>query len=97
MAFVLGYRHSFFYSVLRAFIDSLGLTRVTMMITLITVPVNIFLNYLLIFGNWGFPEMGGAGSGYATGITYWIVLLVTIILIQSQKKTSRFSHFLWIH
>ncbi|MBC1435874.1 MATE family efflux transporter [Listeria rocourtiae] len=83
----------FFYSVLRAFIDSLGLTRITMMITLITVPVNIFLNYLLIFGNWGFPEMGGAGSGYATGITYWIVLLVTIILIQSQKRLRDFHIF----
>ncbi|MBC1357338.1 MATE family efflux transporter [Listeria booriae] len=83
----------FFYSVLRAFIDSLGLTRVTMMITLITVPVNIFLNYLLIFGNWGFPELGGVGSGYATGITYWIVLLVTIILIQSQKRLRDYHIF----
>ncbi|MBC1795108.1 MATE family efflux transporter [Listeria booriae] len=83
----------FFYSVLRAFIDSLGLTRVTMMITLITVPVNIFLNYLLIFGNWGFPELGGVGSGYATGITYWIVLLVTIILIQNQKRLRNYHIF----
>ncbi|MBC2315575.1 MATE family efflux transporter [Listeria booriae] len=89
----LGVPAFFFYSVLRAFIDSLGLTRVTMMITLITVPVNIFLNYLLIFGNWGFPELGGVGSGYATGITYWIVLLVTIILIQNQKRLRDYHIF----
>ncbi|WP_239254428.1 MATE family efflux transporter [Listeria ilorinensis] len=81
----------FLSAVLRAFIDSLGLTRVTMLITLTTVPMNILLNYLLIFGNWGFPELGGAGSGYATGITYWLVLIVTLLLIQTQSRIRRFQ------
>ena len=41
----------FIYVVLRSFIDALGYTRVTMIITLMAVPINVTLNYLLIFGN----------------------------------------------
>ncbi|EUJ24599.1 multidrug efflux protein [Listeria grandensis FSL F6-0971] len=37
--------------------------------------------------------MGGAGSGLATGITYWMVLIVTIILIQSQKRLRDYHIF----
>ncbi|EUJ33015.1 multidrug efflux protein [Listeria floridensis FSL S10-1187] len=83
---------AFFVSaVLRSFIDSLGLTRISMIVTLSTVPINILLNYLLIFGNFGFPELGGAGSGYATGITYWFVLSVSILLIAIHSKIKRFN------
>lgn len=83
----------FLSAVLRSFIDSLGLTRVSMVITLTTVPMNILLNYLLIFGNFGFPELGGAGSGYATGITYWLVLIVSILLIETHRKIRHFQIF----
>lgn len=45
----------FGYTVVRSCIDALGQTRVSMFITLIALPVNVGLNYLLIFGNFGFP------------------------------------------
>lgn len=48
----------FGYTVLRSCIDALGQTRVSMCITLIALPVNVGLNYLLIFGNFGFPRLG---------------------------------------
>lgn len=71
----------FLYSVLRGFIDALGLTRVTMLITLVSAPINIFLNYLFIFGNFGMPELGGTGAALASAITYWLVLVITVLLI----------------
>lgn len=52
----------FGYSVLRSFIDALGKTRVTMFITLTALPINFVLNYVFIFGNFGFPKLGGAGG-----------------------------------
>src|SRR5213080_2027305 len=55
----------FLFNVLRSFIYGLGKTRVVMVILLISLPINLFLNYVLIFGKWGFPELGGAGAGYA--------------------------------
>ncbi|WP_318508848.1 MATE family efflux transporter [Bacillus sp. T3] len=71
----------FVFNLLRSFIDALGKTRVSMIITLMSLPINIFLNYLLIFGKWGFPELGGVGAGYATAITYWIILFIAISII----------------
>lgn len=71
----------FFYTVLRCFIDALGQTRVTMMITLATLPINVGLNYMFIFGKAGLPAMGGIGAGYATGITYWIVAAIALVIV----------------
>ena len=70
----------FGYTVLRSFFDALGATRVSMAVILLATPINILLNYLLIFGNWGFPELGGAGAGYAAAITYWIVFLIACLI-----------------
>jgi multidrug resistance protein, MATE family len=75
----------FIYSVLRCFIDALGFTRVTMFITLTSLPINFLLNYLFIFGNFGFPKLGGIGSGVATAITYWCITAIAVVIIM--KKT----------
>lgn len=80
----------FIYTVIRCFIDALGKTKVTMMITLLAMPLNILLNYLFIFGHLGFPELGGIGAGVASAITNWFILIVAIIIIVTNKP---FSHF----
>lgn len=71
----------FGYTVLRSCIDALGQTRVSMFITLIALPVNVGLNYLLIFGNFGFPRLGGVGAGVASAITYWVIFAVASLFI----------------
>ncbi|AIQ52027.1 MATE family efflux transporter [Paenibacillus sp. FSL R7-0331] len=68
----------FGYTVLRSTIDALGQTRISMLITLIALPVNVGLNYLLIFGNFGFPRMGGVGAGVASAITYWVIFAIAL-------------------
>lgn len=80
-------------SVIRYFIEAQGHTRITMFILLSAVPVNIFLNYVLIFGKLGFPKLGGIGAGYATGITYWLILLITIVLIFRLNVLREFQLF----
>ncbi|WP_342565512.1 MATE family efflux transporter [Paenibacillus sp. FSL R7-0345] len=71
----------FGYTVLRSTIDALGQTRISMLITLIALPVNVGLNYLLIFGKFGFPQMGGVGAGVASAITYWVIFAVALHFI----------------
>lgn len=71
----------FGYTVVRSCIDALGQTRVSMFITLIALPVNVGLNYLLIFGNFGFPRLGGVGAGVASAITYWVIFLIALVFI----------------
>ncbi len=70
----------FLYSVLRSVIDAYAKTRVSMIITLLSVPINIALNYILIYGKLGLPALGGVGAGLASALTYWLVLLITIFL-----------------
>ncbi len=81
----------FLYSVLRYFMDALGKTRVSMLITLISLPINIVLNYLLIYGKGIFPELGGAGSGYATAITYWIILGISLFVVVKMQPFSKYG------
>jgi multidrug resistance protein, MATE family len=83
----------FAYNVLRSFIDALGKTRTTMIITITSLPINALLNYLFIFGKYRFPELGGVGSGVATAITYWIITLIAIYIIHKHHPFSKFLVF----
>ncbi len=83
----------FVYSVLRSFIDGLGLTRVSMFITLLSLPINVIFNYLLIFGKFGFPQLGGVGAGYATAITYWCITLISVFIIVKQVPFTQYKVF----
>ncbi|UNK17080.1 MATE family efflux transporter [Paenibacillus sp. N3/727] len=83
----------FGYTVLRSFIDGLGQTRVSMVITLISLPVNVTLNALFIYGNWGFPRLGGVGAGIASAITYWVVFLVAAVVVHNMHPFSSFRMF----
>ncbi|MFK9090641.1 MATE family efflux transporter [Bacillus salipaludis] len=83
----------FVFNVLRSFIYALGKTRVVMVIMLLSLPVNFFLNYAFIFGHFGFPELGGAGAGYATSITYWIIMGMTLFIVKTQDPFSSYPVF----
>jgi multidrug resistance protein, MATE family len=86
----------FLFNVLRSFIYALGKTRVVMVILLLSLPINFLLNYVLIYGKFGFPELGGAGAGYATSITYWLIAGTTAYIIKTQQPFSNYvalSHF----
>ncbi|MFD2368798.1 MATE family efflux transporter [Brevibacillus sp. GCM10020057] len=80
-AIAIGVVPLFLYTVIRCFIDALGETRVTMFITLFSLPINVLLNYVLIFGNFGFPRLGGVGAGYASAITYWCILAISLFVV----------------
>lgn len=87
----------FVYNVLRSFIDALGKTRVSMMITLISLPINVAFNYLFIYGKFGFPELGGAGAGFASAITYWLITIISFYIIHNSTPFSSFGIFRKIH
>ncbi|RFU66428.1 MATE family efflux transporter [Peribacillus saganii] len=83
----------FVFNVLRSFIDALGQTRISMMITLISLPINALLNYMLIYGKWEFPQLGGAGTGYATAITYWLVTIIAAAVIMRMEGFAKYKIF----
>lgn len=83
----------FGYTVLRNYMDALGQTRITMMITLISLPVNILLNYVLIFGNLGVPQFGGIGAGIASAVTYWVIFIISIFFVHRVEPFAQYGIF----
>ncbi|MFQ3543416.1 MATE family efflux transporter [Halobacillus rhizosphaerae] len=83
----------FMFNLLRSFIDALGLTRISMLIILLTLPTNIFFNYVFIFGKWGFPSLGGIGAGLASALTYWVAFIIVAAVIQKVHPLKSYDIF----
>ena len=75
----------FFGDAVSSFFSGRGETVVVMIINTIAVFINCLLNWLWIFGNWGFPEMGIAGAAYAT-VAAFIFKPIAFFLIMSRRK-----------
>jgi len=75
----------------RQFAEGMGNTRQAMYITLFGNGLNIFLNYLLIYGKLGFPELGLNGAGWATLIarTVMAVMMGSYIYFSSSFREFR--------
>jgi len=70
-----------FFLVLRYLNEGMANTVPIMLVGLIGLIINIFLNYLLIFGHWGFPALGGIGAGWATAITQWLMVIMLLFYV----------------
>jgi len=57
-----------------------------MFIGFMGLGVNILANYILIFGHFGAPVLGGVGAGWATTITFWFMLISLFIYILNSQK-----------
>ncbi len=60
---------------LRSFSEGLGITKPMVYFGLLGVMINIPINYILIYGKFGLPAMGGVGCGWATTISAWVATL----------------------
>ncbi|WP_121615627.1 MATE family efflux transporter [Virgibacillus halodenitrificans] len=83
----------FIFNTLRCFIDALGQTRMSMVIILISLPLNLLFNYVFIFGKFGVPAFGGIGAGIATSITYWLVCIIALGVVYRVAPFRQFHVF----
>lgn len=67
-----------------------GETRVSMVAGIVAVLVNLVLNYLLIFGKFGFPEMGVEGAALATVISRYVQVLIVIVWTHTHQERMPF-------
>ena len=74
----------------KQFSDGLSMTRYPMYATLLANIINIVLNYLLIFGKFGFPELGIVGAAYGTLVSRIIMVWHLWYLLRGKEKSKAF-------
>jgi len=85
-AVAFGFPAAAIFNGLRGFTEGMGRTKPYMISSLLAFLANIPLNYALIYGVWGLPEMGGVGCGWATAMSMWMQVLVLLWFTSRPKK-----------
>ena len=78
---------------LRNILDTFGKTHLSMAVVFSGFLINVVANYLLIFGNFGFPELGGVGAGFATALLSFFNAIACTIILWKHKHFKSFHIF----
>ena len=81
------------YLVPRSVSEAMANTMPLLWIQLIALPLNILGNYLLMYGNHGFPEMGASGAALSTGIAQAVSCVAIFIYTYKEPKYLDFDLF----
>ena len=74
----------------KQFSDGMSMTKYPMTATLIANIINVVLNYIFIFGKFGFPELGMVGAAIGTLVSRIIMLFHLWYLLLQHKKTRAY-------
>lgn len=78
-------------SALSCFFSGRGLTRPVMLVNLAGALVNVPLDYALINGVWGFPELGILGAALATIVGWVVMAALFVALVFTQRHQREFA------
>jgi MATE family multidrug resistance protein len=88
---IYGVLFSILRNCLSCYFSGLGRTKVVMMAALVSVVVNVVLDYIMIFGKLGFPVMGIRGAAIATVAGSFTGLCVLIIVYFGRFNRQNFD------
>lgn len=78
---------------LREFISALSRPQMVMIITFIAIPLNALCNYILMYGKWGFPNLGVQGIGIATSFVQTLMLVALILFVHNSRHFRHYNLF----
>ncbi|WP_299411950.1 MATE family efflux transporter [uncultured Sulfitobacter sp.] len=84
-----------FVMVLKSYLAALERTQIVLWITVLAAVVNAVVNYALIFGNWGAPEMGVRGAAIASLCTQIVSLVGVVIYVRIALSEHDLFRRLW--
>ena len=73
-------------NILVASLRSIGVVRIGYVISFSTLCINVCLNWLLIYGHWGCPELGVRGAAIATLVSRTVELLIVAYYLKCREK-----------
>ncbi len=79
------------FTVLRDFVAALSRARSVTVITVSAVGLNAFMTYALVYGAFGFPEMGVAGAGLSTTIVSWLMFAALAWYVSFDTGFARYE------
>ena len=82
--------------VCKQFAESLNRPWTPTFIVLGGVLLNILLNWILIFGNWGAPTLGLEGSGWATFVSRSTIAVALIVYVGTARSLREFLPSVWL-
>lgn len=75
----------------KQFIEGLSVMRPAMVMVILSNIVNVFVNWILIFGNLGFPELKLDGAGWATFSSRIFMALGLMVYVMQQKNFRQYD------
>lgn len=78
------------FQAFKQFSDGLSLTKYPMYATIVANVINVVLNYLLIFGKFGFPELGIVGAAIGTLVSRVIMVFFLWWLLRVRDKSRAY-------
>lgn len=82
-----------FFVSFRYLADGLSITKTTMYVSFIGLLLNIPLNWILMFGHFGFPALGAVGTGYASALVITCQMLVYVFIVKRHKIIGSYQVF----
>lgn len=92
-AFSWGVPALFLFGSLRGFYEGIAISRLTFYFAILGLGVNILGNYMLIFGNFGAPELGVVGAGWTSALAHWVMVLGLLAYTKLKKDTAPYQIF----
>jgi MATE family multidrug resistance protein len=78
------------FQAFKQFSDGLSLTKYPMYATIVSNILNVILNYLLIFGTFGFPKLGIVGAAIGTLISRIVMVIFMWWLLRGREKSKAY-------
>lgn len=82
---------------LRGFVEALSKPIIATTIAIVGVGLNVLANYALMYGNFGFPELGLVGTGWASTIVYWFTCICLFGVTVLSRELRRYAGYRKFH
>ena len=84
------------FMALRYHTQGLGITAPFAFASVVGFIANVPLNYMLIFGAWGAPELGAEGCGLATAASMWISTFIILLYVLTARSLQPYLPTRWL-